>query len=153
MVPSSVEPPKYPSPFSAGAALLPHVAPPGIFTPNLRSPTRGVIGYVRRLVESCKPFVERRGAPRLSVTFSARAVVLDETWKRAGDEFFVVVRDISVTGIGLLTSAPVDGPYLAIELAADCGETLLVTVAVLRCRPIGPCFDVGGEFVPRPAEV
>src|SRR5690348_728551 len=102
MVRLSVAAPLHANPFSAGAALFSPAAELAIFTPNLRRPTGAVIDYVRRLVESSEPIIERRGAPRLSVTFSARAVMLDETRQRVGDDFFVVVRNISAIGLGLL---------------------------------------------------
>ncbi|HVC95300.1 MAG TPA: hypothetical protein VND64_16510, partial [Pirellulales bacterium] len=66
-----------------------------------------------------------------------------------GDEFFLIVRNVSATGIGVLSTTPVNSPYLAIELATDGGETLHVAIEVRRCQPIGPCFDVGGRFVHR----
>jgi hypothetical protein len=148
MVPLTVELPALSSPFDEAKRSLPLTAtPPGFFTPNLRRPTSAIVEYVRRLVSASEPIVERRGAPRLAVTFAARAVLLDDDMQPAGEEIPVVVRNISTTGLGLLTVTPVEGPYLALELAADDGEALLVTIAVCRCQPIGPCFDIGGRFV------
>jgi hypothetical protein len=134
--------------FAARATTLPHKAvPTGFHTPNLRSPTSAVIEHVRNLVSSYEPIIERREAPRLSVTFSARAVALDDQLRPVGDEFFLVVRNISATGLGLLSTTPVNSTFLAIEFATDGGETLHVAIEVRRCQPIGPCFDVGGRFV------
>jgi hypothetical protein len=148
MPPAPVEFPAFSGLFAARAATLPHkAAPTGFHTPNLRSPTSAVIEHVRNLVSSYEPIIERREAPRLSVTFSARAVALDDQLRPVGDEFFLVVRNISATGLGLLSTTPVKSTFLAIELATDGGETLHVAIEVRRCQPIGPCFDVGGRFV------
>ncbi|HEV3004910.1 MAG TPA: PilZ domain-containing protein [Pirellulales bacterium] len=153
MVPLSAESTAFPSPFAAAKRLMPLTASPaGFFTPNLRRPSSAVVDYIRRLASAGEPIIERRGAPRMAVTFAARAVMLDVAMQPAGDELTVIVRNISATGMGLLSNTRIDGPYLALELAADGGDTLLVTIAVRRCQPIGPCFDIGGRFVPRPAK-
>ena len=150
MTPLTVEFPAFSRIFAAGKAVLPHTAAPtGFHTPNLRRPTSAVIQHVRRLVSSYEPIIERRGAGCLSVTFSARAVALDDQLQPVGHEFSVVVQNVSATGLSLLSTTFDEGPYLAIELATDGGETLHLAVAVCRCQQIGPCFDIGGRFVHR----
>jgi hypothetical protein len=128
----------------------PKPADAGFYTPSLRRPTSAVIEHVRRLLESHEPIAERREAPRLSVTFAARAIALDRAMQPTGNEFVVIVRNISETGLGLLSMMPVDSRYLAVEMATESGELLLVAIEVLRCQAIGPCFDIGGPYV-RPA--
>jgi len=105
MPPATVEFPAFSSLFTAKAATLSHkTAPTGFHTPNLRRPTSAVIEHVRNLVSSYEPIVERRESPRLSVTFSARAIALDDQLRPVGDEFFLVVRNVSATGLGVLST-------------------------------------------------
>jgi hypothetical protein len=148
MVAPTVNSPMLSNAFEAGRKLFPSASTSsGLDSPNMRRPTGAVIEHVRRLMSSYKPIFERRGAPRFSVTFSARAVALDAKMQPAGGEISVVVRNISATGLGVYSKTPVGSPHLAIEMESDGGEKILVAIAVRRCRPIGCCFDIGGRFV------
>jgi hypothetical protein len=42
--------------------------------------------------------------------------------------------------------------FLALELATPSGEKMRVLMQVLRCRPVGLFYEIGGEFISKIAE-
>lgn len=108
-----------------------------------------IVGFVKQL--TTEPAVERREAPRYSVTLPATAVALDERLRPIGPQFSVVVRNISARGIALLHSSPVHAEHIAVELATPAGHKIQVAMEVSRCHQLGPCYEIAGPFVHRPA--
>lgn len=60
------------------------------------------------------------------------------------EEFVAVTRDISTRGISFFQIDPVDDHYVSIRF----GESAVkVVIEVLRCRKIGPLWEIAGKFL------
>lgn len=119
----------------------------GFYTPDLAPPTAALIDFVNQLAVGMQPAVERRAVPRLPTAFSATVVRLADDLQPIGEPFDVVVRNISTRGLAFLTSQPIDVEHVAISMTNPAGTSVELRVRVRRCQALGPCFDVGGEFV------
>lgn len=119
----------------------------GFYTPDLAPPTAALIDFVHQLAAGGQPPVERRAVPRLPTAFSATVVRLAEDMRPVGEPFDVVVRNISTKGLAFLTSQPIEADHVAVTMTTAAGAAVELRVRVRRCQLLGPCFDVGGEFV------
>lgn len=119
----------------------------GFYTPNLAPPTAALIDFVSQLAIGAPPEVERRAVPRLPTAFSATVVRLADDLQPIAEPFDVVVRNISTKGLAFLASQPIDVGHVAITMTNSAGAAIELRVRIRRCQLLGPCFDVGGEFV------
>ncbi len=90
---------------------------------------------------------ERRAHERYVVAIPSLVHPLDANHQPNGRAFNAATRDISVGGIGLIHTQPVESEYLGVKLQSPDGLELSVLVKVLRCVPLGTYFDIAGEFV------
>ena len=90
---------------------------------------------------------DRRREPRHAVAIQMSAIPLDDGLQPVGNGFVATTRDISSAGISLIHFDRLDCPFLAVEIAIPRERSFQAAVEVLRCRPIGPYFEVAGKFV------
>lgn len=66
-----------------------------------------------------------------------------------GDPFMLAIRDVSEGGIRLLHTRATNAKYLALSWPAETSpaQRLVVVAKIRRCQPLGPFYDIGGEFV------
>jgi hypothetical protein len=102
--------------------------------------------FIGRLQEAGAKFTRRREV-RHAVALPVDATPVDASLYPLGPVLQAVTRDISTSGISLLCTTSPEAKYLAISLWAAEGQRLDAVVEVLRCRPLGPMFDLGGRFV------
>ena len=57
--------------------------------------------------------------------------------------------NISLGGVALLHTRFVDAQYLAVDFSPAGVDELQVVLRVLRCRPLGLVYEIGGEFISR----
>jgi hypothetical protein len=74
------------------------------------------------------------------------AVPIDDQ-EKPGEAFAAITRDISSKGISIYHTRPVHERYLAIQWNVEEGEQLRVLVNVVRCRPVGRFYEIGGMFI------
>ncbi len=78
----------------------------------------------------------------------ADAVPVDRAWERNGEPFKLALRDLSEGGGRFLHTRATNAEYLAIcWKATRLAAQIRVVCKVRRCRPCGPFYDLGGEFV------
>jgi hypothetical protein len=61
----------------------------------------------------------------------------------------MTMANISLGRAALLHTRFVDAPYLAIDFTAAGLELLQVVFKVLRCRSLGPVYEIGGQYISR----
>ncbi len=110
--------------------------------------------FIEGLGAKVKSFegVERRLNTRFVVAMPSSVQPLNENLARDGEPFTAAIRDISAVGIGLIHTKPIKAKYLDVCLSPPNGHSMRLLVRVLRCRPLGAYFDIGGEFVLPQAE-
>ena len=91
---------------------------------------------------------DRRRELRHTVAVDVNVVPLDNELQPIGEGFAATTRDISSGGLSLIHFDRLDCPFLAVEITTPGDERpFRAAVEVLRCRPIGPYFQVAGKFV------
>ena len=120
---------------------------------NLVHPSEEMAAFVdhliRRLIEEGLYYdgPDRRSEKRHVVAIPVRAMPLDGNLRPIGTGFIATARDISRRGIAVIHNEVLTCPLLAVELADFDGRQIQAAVEVLRCRPVGPYFEIAGTFV------
>ena len=90
--------------------------------------------------------VERRSWRRYVVAIPTLVFRLDDQDKTCGAPMRAVTRDISVGGISIIHSEPIQDERLKLRLFSPSGKTIQAFVDVRRCQPMGNYFEIAGEF-------
>ncbi len=107
------------------------------------------LSFIERLVEDAKSYngSDRRADRRYTLGVAVRVFPVDESMENLGEGFLAVTRDISLSGAALYYTQPVSERILALEFATSSGKANRTLMEVLRCRPLGPLFEIAGRFV------
>lgn len=127
---------------------------------ELPDPPRAVREFIRRMAESEVTESDKssdgstsshpaRHSDRVTCFTTAIAVPVDRLWKRVGDPFKLALRDLSEGGVRLLHTRATNADYLALSWNATqmAGKQIRIVCTVRRCKPCGPFYDIGGQFV------
>jgi hypothetical protein len=87
---------------------------------------------------------ERRRHRRYSLITNVIAVPLDNNLCTIGEPFVALSSGMSVGGIRLIHTGPSPTEHLFLEF--ECQPVRFV-LTVLRCRPIGDCFEIAGHLI------
>ena len=104
--------------------------------------------WAERLVHelaSCD--TELRKDPRHKLTAEVVVRPVNGAGTIFGEPFRAVTTDISRSGIGFLYSRAVTDKYVCVTFRDGSGTCVILEV--VRCRPVGPFYEIGGEFVRR----
>lgn len=114
-------------------------------------PPEDLVDFVARVGGQLAPSHDRREYTRFYFAVPIRVQPLDDFFRPTGVSFAAVTRDLSAAGIGVLYTKPVKSKYIEITVDFPPDHKIL-TVEVLRCKPIGSFYDIGGRFVNREVE-
>lgn len=127
---------------------------------ELPDPPRAVREFIRRLAESevtdgeksapvVLPGHESRRKDRVTCYTTATAAPVDRHWVRTGEPFKLALRDLSEGGARLLHTRATNAQYLALCWNATqlVAKQIRVVCDIKRCKPCGPFYDIGGQFV------
>ena len=90
---------------------------------------------------------EKRGIRRYPVTTPVVAMPIDASFEPVGDPFMAMSRNVSGTGMAVISTRAVTTEFLAVELSTGQGERMQLVMHVLRCRPTGRFYEIGGVFL------
>ena len=113
------------------------------------NPCTDFVDEVREALPGDYQGPEHRGHQRRPLCAALRAVEVDDKYQPRGEEFTLLVRDISSGGISFVDSKPLDANLIAVELRLDSADPLHMVVQIVRCRSIDRYYDIGGKFVAR----
>ena len=116
---------------------------------NLVHAPGAIARFIARMVSEEYEGTERRGARRYDIMVAAHVVPVDEDFRSLGEPVQAMTRNISTTGIALISSAPLAGKLLAVDLSDAGDRRIQMVMRVLRNRPIGQFFETAGPFVTR----
>ncbi len=113
-----------------------------------RDATQELAKFVAQLAarEHCD---ERRETRRHEFVTPTLAMPVDDQFRAQGETLVVLTRDISTNGASLIHTEQLNANYVALQLTSPGGPALQVVMRVVRCRPLGPYFEVAGPFVTR----
>jgi hypothetical protein len=118
---------------------------------ELEGPAPELREFVERLAaEVTREQIEERRHPR-----HPRHRLMTEVWVQPVDKnfdptaaaFMAMTRDISADGIGIVHNRAIRDRYLWLRLKTPSNQRMNVVVEVVRCRPVGNFYDIGGRFV------
>ncbi|MEM7314849.1 MAG: PilZ domain-containing protein [Planctomycetota bacterium] len=114
-------------------------------SPQLASPEDlfDVVSLVYAAVDE-KNRTERRITERERAFLPVELQYLDDEFNPVGEEFEAMSRDVSVGGVGVLTSTDATLPKAILRFPTL--ETLPIMCDVRFSKPIGPFFHVGLSF-------
>ncbi len=105
--------------------------------------------FIARMVSEDYEGPERRGAKRYDIMIAADVLAVDRTFQPLGEPVQAMTRNISTTGIALISSRPLEGKLLAVGMNDEAGRPIQMVIRVLRSRKIGEFFETAGPFVTR----
>lgn len=113
-------------------------------------PPTAMVKYVERFCSSIEGDGCRRRGRRATLLATVTAIPLGSGFKTRGEPFKAIARDVSETGISMLHTRAVTANRLALQWQqlASPARTISIVVRVLRCRPVGPFYELAGEFTP-----
>ncbi len=115
----------------------------------LTEPPAAVNNYMRRQLESLAVGQNQRKEQRMAMLVTVVAAPVDRNFKPSGEPFKVAARDFSESGICLLHSRAVSSEYLALRWRSMISPKCYIRIVmqVKRCKPVGPFYEVAGQFV------
>lgn len=91
--------------------------------------------------------IERRFSERMNVTMPVSVLALDDEMNPLDYRYHAVTRDISTTGVGLVTTNPIGRTHVQLTFEPYHGELFTVDSKVVYCNNIGYYFQIGCEFI------
>jgi len=112
-------------------------------------PLGEIAAFVKRMTSDAHFYMgtEKRTEARYAISIAVNAFPINHSYEQTGQEFVAVTRDISTRGLALLHTQAVTTKWLAIEAISPQNERIRTVIEVLRCRAIGPLFEIAGKFV------
>lgn len=91
---------------------------------------------------------ELRRHPRKPLMMSIPAMQLDYDLFPVGEEFTVLSRNLSSSGIAIVHTRPLLGKLAVLLELPDLGHVQLL-LKIVRSKPVGTLYEMGGEFFDR----
>ena len=114
---------------------------------NVASP-RVAFEWAERLILEFTSFdCELRESLRHKLTMAIVVRPVNRAGTVFGEPFDAVTTDISQSGLGFLCSRTVNDKYVCVTFHDD--EATRAILEVIRCRPVGRFFEIGGQFIRR----
>jgi CheY-like chemotaxis protein len=114
-------------------------------------PPQGIVSYLERQWDGADGDHDRRQTARASLLATVLAIPLGKMLEPCGEPFRAAARDVSAGGLSLLHTRAVTADSLALrwQSLASTARSIDLVLRVQRCQPMGPFYEVAGEFVPR----
>jgi CheY-like chemotaxis protein len=112
-------------------------------------PPQAMISYLERMFMGTAGDGDRRKQPRASLLATLTVVPLGPNFEPSGEPFKAAARDASEGGLSMLHTRAVRAEHLALrwESLASVGRRITLVLRVDRCQPLGPFYEVAGEFI------
>jgi len=116
---------------------------------RLTEPPPAMLTYLERTFKPPGVEGDRRQSDRVSLLATVTAAPMSAEFQTAGEPFKATARDVSRGGMSLLHTRAVASKYLALRWQGLSSMQSYVTVALrlTRCAPMGPFYELAGEFV------
>jgi DNA-binding response OmpR family regulator len=118
---------------------------------QLAEPPQAMLNFLERNFEDPGAGGERRTSDRVSLLATVVAVPVTRQFEPSGEPFKAAARDVSQGGMSMLHTRAVSSEYVALRWQSLASKNSFIKVAMklCRCRPMGPFYEVAGEFVMR----
>jgi hypothetical protein len=95
---------------------------------------------------------EKRTCKRYPVIGAVGVMILDDALEPTGPPFVASTRNISRSGIAVISKWPVNTGLIAVECPCNAGNGSQFIVQVMRCRPLRSFYEIAGKFLTRMIE-
>jgi CheY-like chemotaxis protein len=118
---------------------------------QLAEPPQAMLNFLERNFEEPGAGGERRKSDRVSLLATVIAIPVNRQFEPAGEPFKGAARDVSQGGMSLLHTRAISSEYVALrwQSLASKNSFIKVVMKLTRCRPMGPFYEVAGQFVMR----
>jgi hypothetical protein len=113
---------------------------------NLGRPPEAIAEFIAKMMRKEHRGSDKRGSQRRPVVVPIPVIELDENLAPTGNVHMAVTRDISSSGVSLLSTRAANSPFIAVELSIGYEETIQAVVRVSRCRPLRCFYEIAGPF-------
>jgi hypothetical protein len=114
--------------------------------------SKAISELIARIAPKAYSGPEKRTVERFPFVAPVAVILLSDTMAPVGAPFMVLTRNISRSGIALVSTRPVNTEFCAVALPSAGEETIQFVVQVVRCRPLRSFYEIGGRFVTRMVE-
>jgi hypothetical protein len=113
-------------------------------------PPSAIADFIARILpDGCYAGPEKRDCERFPIVAPVAVMPLGNGLEPAGAPFMALTRNISRSGIGLVSTRAACTEFIAVEWPCVSGQGMQLVVQVLRCRPLRSFYDIGGKFLTR----
>jgi DNA-binding response OmpR family regulator len=118
---------------------------------TLAEPPQAMLNFLERNFEEPGKGGERRKTDRVSLLATVVAMPVNRDFEPCGEPFKAAARDVSQGGISMLHTRAISSEYIALrwQSLATKNSFIKVVMKLVRCRPMGPFYELGGQFVMR----
>ena len=115
----------------------------------LTDPPQAAAQLMKRLLSKRGTHADRRREARIPLFSTAVVVPVNKDFEVQGEAFKMTFCDVSESGACLLHSRAIHAKYLALRWRSSTSPNCFIQVVmqVLRCNPIGPFYEIAGQFV------
>ena len=113
---------------------------------NLARPPEATAEFIAKMLRTEYKGTDKRNSQRRAVVVPVPVIELDENVSPTGNVHMAVTRDISSSGISLISTRAANSRFIAVELSISYDETIQVVIRVNRCRPLRCFYEIAGPF-------
>ncbi len=118
---------------------------------ELAEPPQAMLNFLERFFDEPGSQGERRKSDRVSLLATVAAVPVTRKFQTCGEPFKAAARDVSQGGMSMLHTRAVSSEFVALrwQSLASKKSFIKVVMQLTRCHPMGPFYEVAGQFVMR----
>jgi CheY-like chemotaxis protein len=118
---------------------------------TLSEPPQAMLNFLERNFEEPGAGGDRRKTDRVSLLATVVAVPVTKQFEPCGEAFKAAARDVSQGGMSMLHTRAISSEYVALrwQSLASKNSFIKVVMQLIRCRPMGPFYELAGQFVMR----
>lgn len=116
---------------------------------QLPEPPQAMLNYLERNFDAPGGQGERRTTDRVSLLATVTAVPVTAKFQACGEPFKAAARDISQGGLSMLHTRALSSEFVGLRWQSLASKKSFVKVVMqlTRCQPMGPFYEVAGQFV------
>jgi len=116
---------------------------------SVTDPPKAQVEFMNRLLAKHAAGSERRNKERFSLLSTAVALPVSKDFVPGGEVFKMTFNDLSETGACFMHTRSINSEYLALRwrsaITPKC--SLKAALQITRCKPLGPFYEIAGQFV------
>ncbi len=113
---------------------------------------KAIADFIAQVMPDAYRGPEKRCFERYPIVTPVAAMPLGTGLEPFGASFMALTRNISRSGVALVSTRSVSAPFLAVELPCGPDGAMQVVIQVVRRRPIRCFYEIAGPFLTKMAD-